>query len=130
MKAKINLKNIIAYIQGNIRYKFYYSNFLHKFIPKHIKEQIDFRIAFMDDDCYNNGQCKLCGCKTTHLQMANKECDKPCYPKIMSIKKWSKFKSYKVVKVGNNYWQICKCYDNCFILLRNNTIIKKTYGKF
>ena len=46
----------------------------------------------MDIDCYNNGSCKMCGCKTTALQMANKACDKPCYPTMLSRKDWNRAK--------------------------------------
>jgi hypothetical protein len=91
MKAKITFRNIKAYIQGNIRYGMYYSwfNFL---IPKHIKEQIDWRIEIMDKECFDNGSCKLCGCETTALQMANKACDKPCYPRMYSRSVWKALK--------------------------------------
>jgi hypothetical protein len=88
MKAQINLKNIKAYIQGNIRYQLYYSKFSF-FIPKHIKEQIQYRISSMDLECYTMGQCKMCGCNTTALQMSNKECDKPCYPKMQTKSNWT-----------------------------------------
>jgi hypothetical protein len=89
-KPKVNLTNVIAYIQGYIRYHLYYSKF--KFlIRKHILEQIDFRIKYMDKECYENGSCKLCGCATTALQMANKSCDKPCYPKMMNKILWEGF---------------------------------------
>jgi hypothetical protein len=47
----------------------------------------------MDRECYNSGQCKICGCKTTALQFANKPCDKPCYPKMMSKRAWKKMDS-------------------------------------
>ena len=89
-KAKITLNNIIAYFQGTIRYKFYYSKYSF-LIPKHIKEQIDFRIQVMDRECYSQGSCKLCGCRTTALQMANKTCEGNCYPIIMGIKEWKFF---------------------------------------
>ena len=42
----------------------------------------------MDKQCYEEGQCKMCGCQTTALQMANKACDKPCYPSMMSKRDW------------------------------------------
>lgn len=92
MKAKVNLKNIISYLQGKIRYKLFYSNFAF-LIPKHIREQIQYRINSMDLDCYTQGQCKLCGCQTTALQMANKACDKPCYPKMLNKNFWDKIKT-------------------------------------
>lgn len=91
MKARITLKNIFYYIQGSLRYRFYYSK-LKFLIPLHIREQIYYRIMVMDEDCYSQGQCKLCGCSTTALQMANKACDKPCYPKMMNKKNWKKYK--------------------------------------
>lgn len=97
MKSKINLSTIIAYIQGHIRYKLYYSRF--KFlIRKHIRDQIDFRIKYMDKECYEKGSCKLCGCATTALQMADKQCDKPCYPPIFNKSGWAAF---------NNRWMLC-----------------------
>lgn len=103
MKAEISLRNIKAYLQGTIRYKLYYSRF--KFlIPKHIREQIDARISSMDRECYNQGQCKLCGCQTTALQMANKACDKPCYPKMISKNVWRVVKMYKEIFDGKYYW--------------------------
>lgn len=93
-KAKPTIKNIISYIQGNIRYKLYYSKFSF-LIPRHIREQIEYRIYKMDRECYNQGSCKMCGCKTTALQMANKQCDKPCYPKMMNRREWKNFKNEK-----------------------------------
>jgi len=109
MKAQINLKNIKAYIQGNIRYQLYYSKFSF-LIPKHIREQIQYRINSMDLDCYTTGQCKLCGCNTTALQMSNKECDKPCYP-VMQNKsnwKWLKLGGMWFDKKNNIIWNLNK----------------------
>lgn len=92
MKAKINIKNIISYITGNIRYYLFYSKRLYILIPKHIREQINMRIEQMDQDCYNQGSCLVCGCETPHLQMADKACDKPCYPTMMNREDWKRFK--------------------------------------
>ena len=86
------MKNIWAYIQGNIRYRLYYS-YLNFLIPLHIREQINYRIKSMDRECYHNGSCKMCGCRTTHLQMANKACNKPCYPGMVSRRTWKFWKS-------------------------------------
>lgn len=51
----------------------------------------------MDKDCLKNGSCKLCGCKTTALQMANKPCNKPCYPPMLNCSQWKDFNDY----IGN-----------------------------
>lgn len=92
-KARVNLRNVIAYIQGNIRYRLYYSKKLYGvdlrwMLPKWLREQIELRIESMDMECYEGGSCKICGCKTTQLQFANKECDKPCYPSMLSRNQW------------------------------------------
>lgn len=91
MKAKVNLKNMFYYMQGNLRYKLFYSKFAF-LLNKHIREQIEVRIKSMDKQCYMDGQCKICGCETTALQMANKACDKPCYPSMLSRNKWGSLK--------------------------------------
>jgi len=100
MKAKINLKNVLAYIQGNVRYWIYYSKYFKWLMRRFIREQISARIESMERECYDNGICKLCGCSTTALQMSNKPCDKPCYPKMMSRNLWKAFKA------GTLYHQI------------------------
>lgn len=92
------------YILGNYRYYFYYGGKLSekygwvaslrkRVVRKHIKEQIAWRIEWMDEKCYEDGSCKICGCATTALQMADKPCDKPCYPPMMNREKWKRFKN-------------------------------------
>lgn len=103
------LIDVWHYLVGNYRYRLFYSKFRvgiyplntrlltrgvikrHPLMRQHIWEQIKFRITHMDKDCYTNGECKLCGCQTTHLQMCNKPCDKPCYPPMLSKTKWKGF---------------------------------------
>lgn len=108
---QINTKNIKAFFQGKLRYKIYYSIFAFLLLP-HIREQIYCRIDSMDKQCYEEGQCKMCGCQTTALQMANKECDKPCYPRMLSRKDWNYLKRHN------------------FILLDNGQLWKLKYGIF
>ena len=91
IKTKITIESIIAYIIGNVRYKLFYSKYSF-FIRKHIHEQIEWRIKVMDKQCYEQGSCKKCGCTTTALQMANKMCDKPCYPSMVGKQEWKIFK--------------------------------------
>jgi len=101
------LIDVWHYTLGNFRYKLWYwkANYnyshkyirwiyrinLHKLIRKHIREQIEYRIRWMDEECYNSGSCKICGCSTIALQMCNKSCDKPCYPPMMNKNKWRNY---------------------------------------
>lgn len=73
-------------------------------LRKHIRQQIEFRIKYMDRECYQNGSCKFCGCTTTALQMANKSCDKPCYPEMMDKRCWEAFNLGDIVEDKNGCW--------------------------
>lgn len=95
------VKDVYYYLQGNVRYYLYYSK-LNFLLRSHIKEQINYRIKSMDPKCYDDGTCVLCGCKTTALQMCNKSCDKPCYPYILSSKKWKHFMKRRGYIVTND----------------------------
>ncbi len=88
-----NPKEFFYYLQGNIRYYLYTSKsiYLNNLVPKHIAEQYNLRISVMDRLCYKEGECTICGCETTKLQMADKACDKPCYPPMMDKALWEKF---------------------------------------
>lgn len=88
-----SVSDVIDYFRGMFRYHCYYSKkkWIRNLIPCYIKEQIDFRIKVMDRECYNSGSCKMCGCMTTALQMANKSCEKPCYPPIVNKRLWYKW---------------------------------------
>lgn len=115
-------KDIFYYIQGNIRYQLFYSTFA-ELIPTHIREQIIARVDSMDDKCYRDGQCKLCGCKTTALQMCNKACDKPCYPEMLNRKQWRIAKAHGkyIDKKNKNLWSVKPN--------RKGNIIFKLYAK-
>jgi len=84
-------EDIVDYFRGMYRYKLYYSKCKFLIRP-HIIEQINFRIKVMDKECLNQGTCKLCGCMVTALQMANKMCEKPCYPPMLNKKDWKEFR--------------------------------------
>jgi len=112
IREKITLKSIFYYLQGNIRYKLFYSK-LNFLIPKHIREQIQLRINSMDVCCYKQGQCKMCGCQTTMLQMADKTCDKPCYPRMLNKEEWSYLKKTNSFfdNISNKVWSILEDYN-------------------
>lgn len=99
MKSRRKLSDIFAYFQGYWRYNLYYSKNFKWLIRTHIREQIRWRISVMDSDCFTQGSCKICGCDTTALQMANKQCGKPCYPKMMGKTEWYIYKYFKKIKL-------------------------------
>lgn len=103
MKSKRKINDIFAYLIGYYRYHLYYSKNFKWLIRKHIYEQIVWRISVMDIECFENGTCKKCGCDTTALQMANKACGKPCYPKMMNKKVWLSFKKELDKQKGEVY---------------------------
>lgn len=102
-KERLSLSNVYHYLIGNFRYKLFYSKHFKWLIRPHIREQIAMRIAVMDVQCYNEGSCKLCGCETTALQMANKSCNKPCYPPMMGVFKWKLYQMGFTVKFKNHH---------------------------
>lgn len=96
-------KDFFYYIQGNLRSWLFYSENFKGLIRPHIHEQIQLRICVMDTVCYKTGSCKLCGCKTTALQMANKACEKPCYPPMMNKAQWHTFESFTSIHKHDEY---------------------------
>jgi hypothetical protein len=106
------------YIVGNYRYFFYYGGTLSRksgiiswlrkqVLREYIKEQIAFRIHVMKQECYDNGECIMCGCSTTQLQMCAKTCDDNCYPPLLSKDNWYFFKRGVLMWSENNAycWQ-------------------------
>ena len=95
-KIKYGSKDVWAYMQGNCRSYLYYSKYFGWLLPKHIREQIDYRInAIKDTPCWDRGSCVKCGCMVPQLQMANKACLGKCYPKMMGRYMWEFMKKNK-----------------------------------
>jgi hypothetical protein len=135
--GKKPLVDVWHYLVGNYRYFLWYWNLncrhskyfkglyvlrLHRLIRKHIREQIEYRFKYMDEKCFNSGECKLCGCETTKLQMANKPCKKPCYPRMMSKKDWINFVNGKTFSDENGIWI-------AYLTQANKPYILKEHGK-
>lgn len=106
MKAKINLKNIRAYIQGHVREKLFYSKRWNKLLSLHIFEQINYRLFVMKKECFSNGECTECGCDTPALQMADKPCEGKCYPAMLNETDWFIYK--REYNIEFRYWNPSK----------------------
>jgi hypothetical protein len=93
---KIKLKDVLYYLQGNVRYQIFYSNFAW-LLRAHVRQQITVRINSMDQECYDTGSCKECGCNTTHLQCCDKACEANCYPAMLNEIQWAHL-------IAGKYW--------------------------
>ena len=89
--TQTTLKEKIDYFRAQIRYWAFTREYFW-LVPKHIQEQYNWRLYKMDAQCFEQGECKLCGCDTTKLQFANRACDKPCYPRMKNKKNWKQYK--------------------------------------
>jgi len=104
--GKITIKNIFSFIQGNIRYKLFYTKYSF-LIRKSRREQISTRIKSMNMTCFNQGSCITCGCATVKLQMANKACDGFCYPPMLGSRQWTLLKAgYKITDTNGIAWKL------------------------
>jgi hypothetical protein len=75
------LNQIRDYLQGTIRMKMYENPWSRKYLlSDYVLKQFEERID-KAKDCYNNGACLHCGCKTPDLFFADRACSKeePCY---------------------------------------------------
>ena len=115
----INIKNIFAYLTGNIRYIFFkkelskidFSKYTNEYNWEgindniklsHIQEQFIYRMFLVDlssPQCINNKACKICGCDTPQLFFAKKACDGGCYPELMNLKDWTEYKKSKNINI-------------------------------
>jgi hypothetical protein len=92
MKSEINLTNIKAYLQGNLRKlaEEYGPDFIK--MKQHIREQVMFRKDIANPDCISNKECTECGCGIPELFYADKQCGGKCYPYMMSKEDWEEYK--------------------------------------
>jgi hypothetical protein len=109
---KIRIRDIWYYIQGNFRFWIFRRwRFLMR---EHVIEQVVARMMSADKRCLDGGACIICGCHMPQLMFADKSCDKPCYPPMMSRNEWDVFKR----EGGDSEWnyingrfhRIIECY--------------------
>ena len=114
INCQYSVSDIIDYFRGNIRYWLFYH--IPWLLSTTTTQQFLFRVRVMNKDCFNNGECVVCGCRTLNLQFSNKGCEGHCYPKMMSKSKWKEFIGGKPYYDGNMIWK----FDD------NNMVIKIT----
>jgi hypothetical protein len=111
-KHDITMKNIHAYLQGNLRMltEQYGPDYLK--MDPHIKEQIIFRMDVSNPECIEQKECKECHCTIPNLMYANKQCGGACYPEMMNADRWEEFKkALRIYTLENNIEKIGYPFD-------------------
>ena len=95
--AKINLKNIKKFLQGNFYLLLTKIPFLkNRLLAQSRLEQYEYRRKCVQEkspECLITGEC-FCGCSTEGLIMANPACEQKnlCFPAMMETAEWQIFK--------------------------------------
>lgn len=95
--AKINIKNIKKFLQGNFYLLINKIPFLRdKLLSISRLEQYEWRRKCVQEkspNCLSTGEC-FCGCSTEGLIMADPACEQKnfCFPALMSSVEWQIFK--------------------------------------
>lgn len=111
-KNNLTLKNIHAYLQGNLRYlaEQYGPEFIKA--EPHIREQIMFRIDISNPKCIESKSCVECGCTVPNLMYADKQCGGECYPEMMNKEQWEDFKlSLRIYTLENKIDKVSYPFD-------------------
>lgn len=97
VKKILNKKNISNFLEGNIKYWY---NALFG-LPKHIQEQVAYRINLCDKDCMKKQECIYCGCDPIKKAFVIESCNKgERFPDIMDKDKWEQFKKENNVDIN------------------------------
>ena len=89
MKKKITFKNILYFIEGNIKML---GDTFH-LLPLHEKEQVIWRSQICSDDCMKLGYCIYCGCDVPGKLYVNDSCNGgDRFPNLMTKKEWEQYK--------------------------------------
>jgi hypothetical protein len=89
MKPKVTLKNILYFIEGNIKMLGDTFNLL----PEHEREQVMWRSQICAEDCMKYGYCVYCGCSVPGKLYVNDSCNSgERFPNLMTRVEWEKYK--------------------------------------
>ena len=92
MKHKITFQNIVNFIEGNSRL------FTKNIQPRHIQEQISYRMLLCSNDCAKEGHCIKCGCDYPGRVYTSESCNLDRFPNLMSRIEWEEFKLTNQIK--------------------------------
>lgn len=125
----LTLKNIHAYLQGNLRFlaEQYGVNFIK--MDTHIREQVMFRMDIAKPECLEKKECTECHCSIPELMYADKQCGGECYPAMMNKEQWQEFKNaIRAHTLENGIEKIDYpfTWQNIMNLINGNVIVDKT----
>lgn len=96
-KAKVNLKNILKFVEGNTMLLGDKLGLL----SAHRKEQVEYRASICYESCFkgNEGKCEECGCPVPEKWHVKESCNGgKKFPDLMSKDDWENFKSINIIK--------------------------------
>ena len=87
-KNKYTADNVLSYLEGN--FKFYWNKLLGS--PKHIQEQVNYRLFKCKDDCLIEETCIKCTCPPEKKAFVKESCNPERFGDLLSREEWEKFK--------------------------------------
>jgi hypothetical protein len=98
-KPEINKKNVLAFIEGNLKMLGDRINLL----PDFKKEQVIWRYNICKDDCVVNKKCKYCGCSVPGKLYVDKSCNRgERFPDMMTSEEWKNYKEQNGISIDIN----------------------------
>ena len=98
---KINLSNIVNYVEAEVRHWKSTSKFLDN--PRHIDEQSIWILSQKKEkspECLQELRCKNCGCEIHEKSFESQGCEEGCYPKMMNEETWNQFKKENNIQIS------------------------------
>jgi hypothetical protein len=97
MSNKITAKNIINFIEGNLKMLGNKINLL----STSQKEQVIWRSEICKDDCMIQGKCKYCGCSVPGKLYVVKSCNNgERFPDMMNQNEWEEYKKVNNILIN------------------------------
>lgn len=98
--AKLTFRNAWAVIQSIFRKM---RRGLGGFdLPAHQYEQIIWRrtqVKEKSPECWEMGECIVCGCDILGKTMEDRSCEDKCYPEMMNKEQWNQYKIDNEIKL-------------------------------
>ena len=101
--AKINIKNIKGYLQGNLRYFMDFTGIIKP--EEHILEQVKWRLHKIKENsplCLEYKSCINCGCSVIEKVYEDRACEGDCYPIMKNKEDWEDFKLKNNINIEKN----------------------------